>query len=523
MSQTSTPAAPPVLIVGGRTTGLMLAIELTRQEIPVRIIDASPGIDPHSRATLIHVRSLELLQRLGLGEVIRRDGQADEGIRVFVDGAFHRRQPDPPVESPFPTGIAYSQAKLEGLLEAHLKSLGVTVERSTKLVGLSQDDSGVRAVLQGPDGAEELVACEWLVGCDGAHSSTRHLLGLGFPGEDSRYPYLLADVVIEGADHLSDAYYFLHPSGDLFFFLLDDGRRLICASLPEEHDTSRPPSLEAVQALVAERGGPDYRLSDPLWLANFRIRYRLVEAYRQGRVFLAGDAAHLNSLLGGLGMNTGLQDACNLAWKLALVVRGIADPALLDSYGKERRPVAADVIEVSKSITEPGERYPFLDEAAREALIADLFPAADQVPVMRRHLEELDISYAVSPLCLDRARTGGLRAGDQARNVTGLVCDGTPRSLFDLLDGTAHRLLIFAPSAAAVDPAGDWIEPLLVAPGRLETEGLRHVQDPEGRLLAAFGLPERGLVLIRPDGYIAFRSERLDDLPRYLATLPLTA
>ncbi|GAB5468812.1 MAG: FAD-dependent monooxygenase [Rhodospirillales bacterium] len=524
----------PLLIVGGRTTGLMLAIELARRAIPVRIVDKSPGIDPHSRATLLHVRSLELLQGLGLADSVWAAGQPDEGVRVYVDKVFLRRQDDPPVDSPFPTGVAFSQAKLEGLLEAYLADLGVRVERSTQLLGLSQDAGGLRATLGLSDGGEEIVDAPWLIGCDGAHSQVRRSLDIPFTGDDSRYPYLLADVTVAEAEPESDAFYFLHPAGQLYFFLLDEGRRLICASLPEDHDTRGAPTLAQVQALVGVRSQPQFRLADPRWLAYFRIRYRLAASYRRGRAFLAGDAAHLNSLIGGQGMNTGIQDACNLAWKLALVERGIAGERLLDSYETERRPIAEEMIATTKAMTEPGERYPAMSPAGRRALVADLFPPPDQVPAFRRHFEEIDLDLGDSPLSRDEmgvaamgAAATGPRAGLEARDATGLRVEGETRSLFGLLGDVRHCLLVFAgeddrPEATELAEAthrrfGDWIATYLVSREPQRLEGPTSIEDPGLALTRRYEMTSGGLYLIRPDGYIAYRAARFDGLEAYLA------
>ncbi len=521
-----------VVVVGGRTTGLMLAVRLTRQGVKLRIVDASPGIDPHSRATLLHSRSLELLANLGVTEEVVSKGQMLRGMRLFVDGQYVMGTKDPPVDSPYPYGIAFSQKRIEGLLERELTALGVAVERNTSLVSLEQDRASVRAQLRHHDGRHERVEAAFLVGCDGAHSATRHLLDIGFPGTQSRYPYFLADV-IAGNDTPSDAwFYFLHREGSLVFAVLDGGRRQIFGNLPADHPAEAQPDLSEIQGIVDRRSEGEYRLRDPRWLTYFRIHYRLAERFRKGRVFLAGDAAHLNSLVGGHGMNTGIQDACNLAWKLAMVHGGLASEAMLDSYEAERRPVAAQMVEASRAFTEPGENYPTMSEAERDAMFKGFQKTPDDLMAFRRNFEELDLDYGASPLSFDEgtALPEDLRPGLEARDVAPLLHQGKTRHLFDLLGGPRHCLLLFAGEPVALTEArarvqaalahcGSWIEPHLVVTragdGRRD-DRLSIVLDPEARLTRRYGMEQGGLYLIRPDGYVAYRSRRWQGLNSYV-------
>lgn len=528
-----------VLIVGGRTTGLMLAIQLARQGLDVRIVDGSPGVDPHSRATLLHSRSLELLDELGLTSEIVAKGQVLRRMRLFADGRFVMATESPPVDSPFPFGIGYSQVRIERLLERELAALGVEVERNTALSSLDQDSSGVRAGLRHDDGREEHAEASWLVGCDGAHSTTRHLLGIGFPGTQSRYPYSLADVIADN-DAPSDAwFYFLHDEGYLIFAILEGGRRQIFGNLPEDHPAAGGPSLADIQGIVDRRTGGTYRLSDPRWLTYFHIHYRVAERFRQGRVFLAGDAAHLNSLVGGHGMNTGIQDACNLAWKLATAHRGRASPAILDSYEAERRPVAESMVEGSRAFTEPGERYPNMSAEERAALFEGFEKAGEELIAFRRNFEELDLDYGASPLSYDAAvdLPEDLRPGLEAHDAGPLLQQGERHHLFQLLGGPSHCLLVFAgdagPSQETVDRAreaqeqhGSWIDVHLVvvrsgdAPAH---DRLSTLVDMECDLTARYGMGQGGLYLIRPDGYVAYRAKRLDGLEAYVETVLLAA
>lgn len=516
----------PVLVVGGRTTGLMMAAELARHGIPVRIVDASPGIDPHCRATLLHSRTLEILHTLGIEEPLVATGQPYEGTQIYANGRFVGRSHDPSIDSRFPTGIALSQAQTEQTLEQHLNSLGVHVERNTRLVEMDQHPAehpgSVRAALQHPSGRCEVFDTPWLVGCDGAHSTVRHLSGEMFPGAADRFRYLLADVVIENDRDLGDAIMFLCDDGVLYFFILNDGRRLICANVPTGHDTSRPPTLAQVQELVDQRTHATHRLADPRWLTYFQIHYRLAPHYRHGRTFLAGDAAHVHSLLGGQGMNTGIQDAHNLAWKLAMVVRGQAPETWLDTYEIERRRVAEDVIKNTRSATESAELFAGLSAKEREQLLQHMFVPPGEEMRARRHAEEVDLDYRSSPICFEPegAFATGPHAGSQAPDVGPVELNRRTGHLLDLVTGPQHRLLLFAGDSSETEAFAtlsrlttqadrDWLTPYLVTLAKNSTAPteVSVVSDPAGDAHRRYGAKTGGIYLIRPDGYIAYRGQ----------------
>jgi len=524
-----------VLVVGGRTTGMMLAARLARQGINVRIVDGSPGIDIHSRATLLHSRSLELLDNLGIADEMVSKGQPLRGMHLFFDGQAVMQTSDPPVDSPHPYGISYSQAQIEGMLEAKLGSFGVTVERGTEFVGLDQDDACVRARLRHRDGSEETVEAAYMVGCDGAHSATRHMLGIGFPGTRSRYPYMLADVIADN-DEPADAWFlFLHSLGAIVFAILNGRRRQIIAPLPEDHPAEGEPELAELQSMIDLRTGGSYRLRDPLWLAYFRINYRVAERFRDGRVFLAGDAAHVHSPFAGHGMNTGIQDACNLAWKLTLAIRGVASPALLDSYDAERRPVAQGVVENTRTFTESVENYPSMTAGERDSFLNGFRREGDELTAFRRSFEELDLDYGASPIGRDDAADlpEDVRPGLEARNVAGLLHGDEGCDLFRFLGGPHHCLLVFAGMNASPEAArarareahatyGPWMDVHLVLAqannGNADTD-LSVLLDRQAALTRRYGMEGAGIYLFRPDGHVAYRTHRLDGLKTYVDTV----
>jgi 2-polyprenyl-6-methoxyphenol hydroxylase-like FAD-dependent oxidoreductase len=301
-------AMDKVLVVGGRTTGLMMASELARRGVSTRCIDKSPGIDPHVRANLLHSRTLEIFQSLGLDEQATRGSNPEKGLIFYRSGELIGESRHEPIDSPYPFGFSQSQAHTEATLESHLNSLGVEVERSVSLSAMMQDEDGVTVTLQQDGEREETGRYQWVIACDGAHSAVRHLIGTAFPGNADDTPYILGDVLIAGDDDFEPdkGHIFFHDSGELYMFTrLPGNRHFVVANLDVGASTKGTPPLEELQAIVAERARSSLRLYDPHWLGFFRINYRLVPHYRQHRVFLAGDAAHVHSLLAGHGMNTG--------------------------------------------------------------------------------------------------------------------------------------------------------------------------------------------------------------------------
>lgn len=528
-------ANAPLLVVGGRTTGLMMAAELARHGAPVRIVDQSPGIDPHARATLLHSRTLEIFDSLRIAERIAALGQPLRRIRLYADGELVGQSREDAVDSPFPHGVALSQAKTEAILEQHLDSLGVKVERGTRLTAIDQHAAGVRATLVAADGGEEIVETPWLIGCDGAHSTVRRLTREAFSGEEDPFPYMLADVVVEGPLEPDDVHIYLHDEGELFFFVLDEGRRFVVASGPKGNEVLEPPTLEQMQQIVTQRSRGEFRLADPRWLACFHIHYRLAPHYRHGRTFLAGDAAHIHSLIGGQGMNTGIQDAHNLAWKLALVLRGVVPETWLETYEIERRRVAEDVIAMTKSATRNTEMYAELSPRDRVKLCRHMFVPESEKQHARRHIEELDLDYRSSPLCLEPEGEfdAGPHAGSQVLDAGPLLVGGADCTFFSLLRDRRHRLLLFAGgredktlaqianvAERVMERSRHWIDVCVVREQHDELAlpaDVTGIGDPRRMLHERYGAADGGLYLIRPDGHVAYRSRRLDSLEEYLA------
>ncbi|HTE79824.1 MAG TPA: FAD-dependent monooxygenase [Reyranella sp.] len=464
-----------VLIAGAGPVGLTLANELVRHGVAVRIVDKASARTDKSKALVLWSRSLELFDDAGYVEPFLPAGFRAHGAQISTGKEIVARVSLDSVDSRFPYALMIPQSETERILEERLASQGVTVERSVELTSFTDKGESVEATLKKADGATETVEADWLVGCDGAHSSVRHGLDFAFEGSTQESHWALADGHISGIEPNDRLHIFWHRDGILAFFPIVGDRWRVVGDLGHATDDGRQadPTLAEINELLAHRGSPSFVMTDPIWLAAFRINERKVKDYRKGRVFLAGDAAHIHSPAGGQGMNTGMQDAFNLAWKLALVIKGNAKPSLLDSYSPERTAVGDRVLRNAGRLTEAATlRNPLLQGIRNTvAKFATGFLVVQHK--MANQLAEMDIGYPESPLTAHHGHVGtGPKAGERwpDKLPTG------PRG--------ARLLAMGAPDAAAA---------LAAKFPRLVVAASEH--DP-GHATA--------LRLIRPDGYVGF-------------------
>lgn len=314
-----------VLVVGAGPTGLMMAIELIRRGLSVRIIDQAIQPSDKSKAIAIQARTLEIFDQIGLIDRFLEKGLQIKATNIVSQKEVLAHVLFQALDSPFPFILSVPQYDTELILTEHLKSLGTEVERGVELQSFEQKGEGVTATCT--TGKE---AYSWMIGCDGAHSTTRKALGFSFEGKTFAKYFSLADVQVE----------WNHPHDEFFLFLNEDGI-LAVVPLPENNRYrvifQGEPTMDKVKGLIEAHADPKAVVSDPRWLTEFHINSRITEKYFKGRVFLAGDAAHIHSPAGGQGMNTGFADAYNLAWKLSLVHRKIASPEILKTFDLERR------------------------------------------------------------------------------------------------------------------------------------------------------------------------------------------
>jgi 2-polyprenyl-6-methoxyphenol hydroxylase-like FAD-dependent oxidoreductase/quinol monooxygenase YgiN len=530
------PARPAadVLIVGAGPTGLTAAIELARRGIACRVIDkrAEPSAQA-DKAIGIQCRTMEMWEDIGIAREAMDAGIWLNGQTVFVNGRKTHQ-----IDWNFPElpygHLGLPQYETERLLASCLAGHGVSIERGVELCGLTQDAAGVTAHVRRDSQDTGAIRASYVVGCDGAQSAVRELLGLTFEGGMAMFPqlFMLGDVDIEWSV----------PEGHLLRFvrLADNELRgmLVCVPLrghrryrvatlaprrlqeeigsgPVPPGFSReyaPPALTDIQAAIDELAPAGTKASNLRWSSIFRIKHGIVDRYRAGRVFVAGDAAHLHPPAGGQGMNTGIQDAWNLGWKLALAVRGEAAPSLLDSYEAERRPAG-------KEIVDRAVRIAFTDEIdmddERRQFLTDM---------------QMTLSYAESPLVgeamsLPGAPGAAPAPGERAPDAHGLRRTGVghPLRVFDLTRGTSHTLLLYADASVAEEDvlrfealAGSLRElcadqlnayvllsPEAPMPAGL---GLPVLRDADDQFRAVYGVTGASAYLIRPDGHVGFRS-----------------
>lgn len=501
--------AAEVLIVGAGPTGLSLAITLRRYGVPVRIIDRNAQPSSVSKALALWSASLEALQGMGVVDHFLAEGQrlnalcVGEGDRRLATLAVGEG-----IDSAFPFPLLLPQSRTEVLLTARLAELGVDIERNVELVGLAQDASGVTATLRHADGRNEAVRTKYLAGCDGARSAVRQLLEIAFDGYTEPQTFLLADVKIDGGDldHRS-IYLWWHNGGTVAMFPFgNEVWRIFSMRGEDSPKGDEPATLEEMQHSVDRFGPRGLRLRDPSWLSIFRINERLAAHYRVGRCFIAGDAAHIHSPAGGQGMNTGIQDAVNLGWKLAYALKGAGNSeVLLDSYEAERRPIARGVIDAAAQKQHLSFGASKLTSMVRNMAVS-IF---GNIPAVHRKLQvelsETEFVYRDGPLvALGGSKRSSKRTevGTRARQVLFVdVATGENASLWPYLSAGPHSLLVFEddgrplPLNGAAEGAGDRLQ-ILRVDGR---------SDPTGKVRSRYRLSGPGWVLIRPDQVVAAR------------------
>jgi 2-polyprenyl-6-methoxyphenol hydroxylase-like FAD-dependent oxidoreductase len=523
----------------------MMAAQLLAPAVHCRIIDKATARSPHSRALVVQPRTLELLDAMGLAQDLVAAGRPTPQVALYLNrervAALDIKKTGI-TDTAFPFLLFVSQVETERVLEGHLNRLGAAVERPVELVSFTQDANGVTAELQHGDGRRETVRAGYLVGCDGAHSAVRKGLGLRFEGEAYAQDFILADVEISwslGHDQLSVC---LNDDGTFVVFPLKDERlyRIITIRTTAPAADAGDPTLAEMQALADQRSPVPLTLSAPRWLARFRLHHRAASAYRVGRGFVAGDAAHIHSPAGGQGMNTGIQDAANLAWKLALIVRWQAPASLLDSYHDERWPVGQALLKTTDRLFSAGTSRNRLLVGLRNLVmptVAERVMGSRRLRArMFRFIGQLGIGYPRSPI-VDENLAGAERRfraapgkGERAPlTVLTAAADGEKAiTISPRLRSGRHHLLVFTGPPPASEPAAlrpkvnEALGPhqalcdLLFIRHGLQGEGAAPdvagdlVNDDGGVLHELYGLSGPGLYLIRPDGYIAFRTPGLD-------------
>ena len=523
-----------VLVVGAGPTGLTLASQLARFGVRFRVIDKQVDRAHESRALGVQARTLEILQTLGLGDTLVSRGSHTTQLRLHVD----RGEPAtldlghvPRADTRFPFILFVGQPQLEGVLAGYLAESGAAIERGVELTTARPEAEHVVCTLRHHDGRHESICARYVAGCDGAHSDVRKMAGIDFEGGAYPQNFVLGDVEADnlerGAIHAFGA-----GNGVAMFFPLghpatwrvmamDAGRRQPQSS-PDEVVSTQPLSLAELQTMIEEPTFGSVRLSDAAWLTRFRLHHRQASRYREGRMFLAGDAAHIHSPVGAQGMNTGIQDAWNLGWKLALVAQGRANPSLLDSYQAERWPVGRILLRATDRLfgafAQSVSGHPVMSPI-RKLLVRRVVAPALSRPRIRsaafHFVSQLGVHYRTSPAIAEGEPRlhAGARAGDRLPDAP-LEHDGRRTFLQREVAGPSlHLLLCGDVSAWRVEQLNqleqNYADLLAVTTVGGSDDGATLV-DTEGQALRQLGVRDHAQYVVRPDGHIAFRCAGAD-------------
>jgi len=501
-----------VLIVGAGPTGLMLANQLGRRRMRALIVDRHGGPSLQTRALGVQARTLEIYAQLGIVEQALELGKVGTGANVWAEGRRLARVPLGEAGkdlTPYPFILILGQDDNERIMGDKLRDWGMSVQWNTELVALDQQPGHVTATLKQPDGTTRKITAEWVAGCDGARSSVRELNGITFPGAPYEHVFFVADTEVTGSMVSDEVNVYLWREGFHLFFPMrgKDHWRVVGILPPQLRDRDGVTFEDVIPSLRGEAGaGLSFKACT--WFSTYRIAHRGASRFRDRRCFLLGDAAHIHSPVGAQGMNTGLQDAYNLGWKLALVVSGQADAALLDSYEAERVPVARRLLDttdqafrvvVSDSRLAGLLRTKILARVAAFAMSFDRIQrAAFQV------VSQTGIHYRDGPLSqsLDGLPNGAPRAGDRfpwlrLKFQSGLADE----DLFQKLEDTRFNLIVIGqrPPPEAAQALGDLL--------RIHVVPVDPVNDAA---LARARIPSPSFYLVRPDGHVGICGVRLE-------------
>lgn len=487
--------------------GLMLGCELARRGISHKLIESKTRRERYCKALGVTPRTLEMFDQLGVLDEALRLGFHFRAMNVVAMGEVVQRVPAQHDALPYGS-FGLAQPDTEEILEGYWRRFGHSIERGQSLTGLAQDGTGVTATL----GDGQTVRARYLVGCDGAHSTVRKQLGTAFEGDRFERTFLLGDVHLDWDRRHMDCWQFLLFEGEemrnnvtLIPNPTGPGRYRISTSIDADAQCPEHPPLEFLQAIIEPALPPGTVVSDMRWSSRYNISHRIASDYRTGRVFLAGDAAHIHPPIGGLGMNTGLQDAYNLGWKLAAVCQGRLNESILETYHHERRPVGAKVVEVT---------------AARMAAAMEGKNPRDN-PEPPWFDTQLNVRYEAGPLVGGESPASGLpRPGDRLPSALGLRRPhviGEVRLPEVFRDGRFHLFTKDvdhdAFRAAAEEALGDLVRSWAVLPEEAPEAG-GYFLDPDHRWADQVGA---GAVLARPDGVIGWRGGQHTALRGWLA------
>ena len=538
-----TSTTTPILIVGAGPTGLALACHLLQLGIKLRIIDKKSGPSTTSKAIGLQYRVSEVLACMGIVDRFLERGGNPTVVNGYVNdrrimrlrlratgsecgqGAFE------------PRAIMIPQSETESILSETLQERGGHIEWGTNFLDFTQDQAHVLSTIERADGSQEKVKSDWLISCEGAHSLIRKQAGLTFVGKTYPLAFFMSDVQLDWSLDHDENHVWLHKDGSFAALPLPGKNkwRLFVEVTAQPDNQTNELTLDVIRQLMAERAGDDKTtISNPTWISEFRISCRMVDRYRKGRVFLAGDAAHIHSPTGGQGIATGIQDATNLAWKLGRVLGGAPD-SLLDTYEEERLPKAREVLkETDRTTTVLFAPTPFM-RLLRDFIVLPVLHMDLIQKKMFAKMSQLHVNYRGNRLSREQKARGwysrsGVRAGDRAPDVVFIKANsGDPTSLFRCLE--PFRPVVLISPGHEPEKADRLIAALgkldinayvVIAPNEMHWKFRRQcLIDVHGDFRRIYGMTPDSLCLIRPDDHIGYFQQPIDEheLQSYLRCL----
>ena len=492
-------SASGILICGAGPVGLTVANSLARHGIPVRIIDAGEGPTDLSKALVVWRRTLQVLDSQIPAVAFIEHGHPLKQAAIWANGKplGAIEMDDDPFD--FPTGLLIPQSETEAVLIKHAANRGIAVEWQTRLLDFTAQKDKVICQLETPQGKEEQVYAR-LIGCDGAHSVVRHTLNLAFPGQAMDRRWLLADIEIDQEIDPQKIRADQSPDGLIAMFPIGKERlRIIADGGPEGESNERvEPTDEEIQALLDDRTTTGWKITVNHWKSEFRVNERQIENYVHGRVTLAGDAAHVHSPAGGQGMNTGMQDATNMAWKIALVEKGGASENLIATYQEERHSVGEKVLKM----TGRGLRAAMISNPFVRHLRDTVMHIALSIPAIRKQITEFlseeNITTRNSRLCGPGIRGAAIQPGDAFPHVL-IEQQGERQLSTNLLRGNEATVIVWGKAAEHVLPAHFGVDGC----GFALTKKILDTTGDIAPLLEKFRLQADGCILVRPDAVVA--------------------
>ncbi|MCA0403020.1 MAG: FAD-dependent monooxygenase [Proteobacteria bacterium] len=516
----STQQNTDVLIIGAGPVGLFAANELHRYGLSCRIIDKKETISSQSKALGLHIRTLDVFKDCGFLDEILKEGLKIDGLllkendKTLVNASFSE------IEANYHFLIDLPQNQTETIFYQALSNKGITVEWQKELIALTQDKEEVTAIVKTKEGDEQIKA-KWLIAADGAHSKVRDCLNLPFIGNAYKETWWLADLSIEWQEPHNKLVIFASHKGPVACFPIAKNRYRIVMTASENKKEAL--QLSDIEDVFKQRTTVPFQLSNPIWLSQFGIAHRQIENYQHGRIFLAGDAAHIHSPIGGQGLNTGIQDIYNLIWKLALVDKKLSPESLLRSYQLERHPIAKAVLKKTDRMTKLVTlKNPLLISIRNFAL-----KILSSIELLRKEIlteiAELKIAYAKSPIVSQIGENTGFKLGQYLPNFP-IKNIKTEESIYihELVQGTKHHLFIIEGSNLNLDTLlsleniikekyKDLIEVHLILNKNKDRNFYSQFLDEQALMPSRFKIKQSTLLLVRPDKYIGLVQSSIDN------------